>query len=116
MHLWKCSLGLTFDLYRNVRRGDETMWKRLALLWTVVRGDARLLWRALKHPHSPRWLKPAAVALVAYLFWPVDLISDLIPVLGLVDDIVLIPLAIRFLLDRLPPAVRTDIASGTVGA
>ena len=33
------------------------MWKRLALLWTVVRGDARKLWRALRHPASPGWLK-----------------------------------------------------------
>ncbi len=84
--------------------------KRFSVLWSVVRGDARLLWRALRHPQAPGWLKPAALALVAYLIWPVDLIPDFIPVLGVMDDIVLIPLAIRFLLGKLPGALRADIA------
>ena len=85
------------------------MWKRLSLLWTVVRGDARLLWRALRHPQAPGWLKPAALLLVVYVISPIDFIPDVIPVLGVMDDIVLIPLAIRFLLDRLPAALRADI-------
>lgn len=84
--------------------------KRLSLLWSVVRGDARLLWRALKHPMAPVWLKPAALALVAYMIWPLDFIPDFVPVLGMLDDVVLIPLAIRFLLDRLPVSLRADIA------
>ena len=85
--------------------------KRLSILWSVVRGDARLLWRALRHPQAPAWLKPAALALAAYLIWPVDLIPDFIPIIGMMDDIVLIPLAIRFLLDRLPGALRADITT-----
>ncbi len=84
------------------------MWKRLAILWTAVRGDLRVFWHALRHPASPAWLKLAAVGLLAYLLVPTDLIPDLIPVLGLVDDVVLLPLAIRWLLRRLPPQVRAD--------
>ena len=87
----------------------KMLLKRLSLLWSVVRGDARLLWRAVRHPHAPGWLKPAALALVAYLIWPVDLIPDFIPFVGVMDDIVLIPLAIRFLLSRLPGPLRADI-------
>ena len=86
------------------------MWKRLSVLWTVVRGDARLLWRALRHPHSPGWLKLGTLAIVAYVLWPVDLIPDFIPFLGAVDDIVLVPLAIRFLLDRLPVTLRSELS------
>ncbi|MBX3635110.1 MAG: DUF1232 domain-containing protein [Rubrivivax sp.] len=85
------------------------MLKRLSLLWTLVRGDARVLWRALRHPASPRWLKPAVALLALYLVWPADLVPDLIPVLGLADDLVLIPLAVRFLLNRLPPALRAEL-------
>ena len=85
------------------------MWKRLSLLWTVVRGDARLLWLALKHPLSPGWLKPAVALMVIYVVSPVDLIPDVIPILGLMDDVVLVPLAIRFVLKRLPARVRADI-------
>lgn len=94
------------------------MWKRLSVLWTVVRGDARLLWRALRHPQAPGWLKLAALAIVAYVIWPIDLIPEFLPVIGVVDDIVLVPLAIRFLLDRLPAALRADISppiSGPAG-
>lgn len=83
--------------------------RRLALLWSVVRGDARLLWRALRHPQAPRWLKLGTLAIVAYVLWPVDLIPDFIPLLGWADDAVLVPLAIRFLLQRLPPGLRAQV-------
>lgn len=91
------------------------MLKRLTLLWTVLRGDALQLWRALRHPLQPRWLKPAVGLMLLYLLSPIDLLPDFIPVLGLVDDLVLLPLAMRFLLRRLPPAVRADIGHGQRG-
>lgn len=86
------------------------MWKRLSVLWTVVQGDARQLWRALRHPASPGWLKAAVALMVIYVVSPVDLLPDVIPMLGLLDDVVLVPLAMRFVLQRLPAAVRADIA------
>ena len=46
------------------------MWKRLSLLWSVIRGDARLLWFALRHPLAPRWLKPAVAGVALYLLSP----------------------------------------------
>jgi uncharacterized membrane protein YkvA (DUF1232 family) len=82
------------------------MWKRLVRLWAVVRGDARLLWFALQHPQAPLWLKAGCIGLVAYLLSPVDLIPDVIPLLGLVDDLVLVPLAMRWLLRLLPAHIR----------
>jgi uncharacterized membrane protein YkvA (DUF1232 family) len=90
------------------------MGKRLLLLWTLLRGDARRLWLALRHPASPTWLKWAVAGLALYLVSPVDLLPDFIPPLGMVDDLVLIPLAIRALLNRLPPNVRADIDGRTV--
>lgn len=74
------------------------MWKRLTLLWTLVRGDARRLWSAVRHPAAPAWLKVGTALIVLYVLSPVDLIPDFIPVLGVMDDIVLVPLAVRFLL------------------
>ena len=78
------------------------MFKRLALLWTLVRGDARRLWLALRHPAAPGWLKLGTALIALYLFSPIDLIPDFLPVIGIVDDLVLVPLAIRWLLNRLP--------------
>ena len=40
------------------------MFKRLTVLWTVVRGDARQLWFALRHPAAPAWLKWGTAAIV----------------------------------------------------
>jgi uncharacterized membrane protein YkvA (DUF1232 family) len=85
------------------------MWKRLALLWTIVRGDAKLLWRALRHPLAPGWLKAGTALIVLYVLSPIDFVPDVVPFLGVVDDVVLVPLAIRWLLKRLPAAVAADI-------
>ena len=92
------------------------MGKRLLLLWTLVRGDALRLWRALRHPASPGWLKWAVAGLVLYLLSPVDLLPDFIPLLGLVDDLVLIPPAIRARQNRLPPHLKADLDGRTVNA
>ena len=79
------------------------------MLWTVVRGDARRLWFAVRHPAAPSWLKVASGLMVLYVISPIDLIPDAIPILGLVDDIVLVPLAMRWLLQRLPAGLASEV-------
>ena len=86
------------------------MWKRLSVLWSVLRGDARLLWFALRHPSAPGWLKPSLALVALYLVSPIDLLPDVLPVVGVVDDLVLIPLALAFIVRRLPPDLRADFA------
>ena len=81
------------------------MLKRLSALWTLVRRDGRLLWYALHHPDAPGWLKPATLGLVLYAISPIDLIPDFIPGIGMVDDVVLIPLAVHWMLKLLPPHI-----------
>ena len=85
------------------------MWKRLSVVWSLVKGDAKMLWYALQHPQAPSWLKWGTAGVVLYLVSPIDLIPDVIPVLGALDDIVLVPLAIRWLLKNLPESIRQDI-------
>ncbi len=81
------------------------MFKRLTVLWSVVRGDARQLWFALRHPAAPGWLKVGTALIALYLLSPVDIVPDWLPVIGVIDDLVLVPLAIRWLLRRLPPEI-----------
>ena len=88
------------------------MFKRISLLWSLVKGDARLLWRAVRHPQAPGWLKLGTLGIALYLLSPIDVIPDVIPFIGVLDDIVLVPLAIRFLLDRLPAHLRAEIDAG----
>lgn len=85
------------------------MFKRLSLLWTLVRGDLRKWWWALRDPRAPSWLKWATAGMVLYLISPVDLLPDAIPFFGVLDDVVILPLAIRWLLSKLPPGLRADL-------
>jgi uncharacterized membrane protein YkvA (DUF1232 family) len=87
------------------------LFKRLTLLWSVLRGDARTLWFALRHPGAPGWLKLGTALIVLYVISPIDLIPDFIPGIGLLDDMVLVPLAIRFLLNRLPAHIAQAAAA-----
>ena len=89
---------------------NQAMWKRVAVIWTLVKVDARHLWRALRHPLTPSWLKWGTAGIVLYLVSPIDLIPDVIPFLGVMDDIILVPLAMRWLLKKLPQRVLQDIA------
>ena len=85
------------------------MWKRLSMLWVLVKGDARRLWYALRHRDAPGWLKLGTGLLLLYLVSPIDLIPEAaVPFLGVVDDLVLIPAAIRWMLNRLPTHVLAD--------
>ncbi|MBL0422197.1 DUF1232 domain-containing protein [Ramlibacter sp. AW1] len=84
------------------------MWKRVTLLWTLVRGDARRLWFALRHPAAPGWLKIGTGLIALYLLSPIDLVPDVLPFIGVVDDLVLVPLAIRWLLNQLPAEIVRD--------
>ena len=61
------------------------MWKRLTLIWSLVRGDAKVAWHAFRHPHAPGWFRAGVIGLGLYLFSPVDLIPDILPLLGLAD-------------------------------
>jgi uncharacterized membrane protein YkvA (DUF1232 family) len=60
------------------------------------------LWKLFKHPRTPRAAKWVAIAVLAYAVSPIDLIPDFIPVLGLLDDLILIPLGVALVV-RLTP-------------
>ena len=82
------------------------MWKRLSMIWLVGKGDAKRLWYALQHPQAPGWLKAGTALVLLYLVSPIDLIPDVVPIFGVVDDLVIVPMAIRWLLGRLPEHIR----------
>ena len=60
------------------------------------------LWKLFKHPQTPRSAKFLAIAVLAYAVSPIDLIPDFIPVLGLLDDLILLPLGVALVV-RLTP-------------
>ena len=60
------------------------------------------LWRLFKHPQTPRAAKWLAIAVLAYAVSPIDLIPDFIPVIGLLDDLVLVPLGVAMVIKLTP--------------
>lgn len=67
-----------------------------------------VLYLAYKDPRVSWPAKLFAVCVVAYAFSPIDLIPDFIPVLGFLDDLILVPLGIALALKMIPPAVIED--------
>ena len=61
-----------------------------------------------KDPRSPWYAKLVAMLVVAYAFSPIDLIPDFIPVLGYLDDLIIVPLGIIFALKLIPPYIVED--------
>ena len=60
------------------------------------------LWHAFWAPQTPLYLKVATLMVVAYVLSPIDLIPDVLPILGLIDDVILVPFAVHWIVSRLP--------------
>lgn len=69
------------------------------------RKEVVVLWRALFEPTTPMSLKLAVLGAALYLLSPMDLLPDVIPVLGWVDDIILVPMMVSWIVSRLPKPV-----------
>lgn len=63
------------------------------------------LWKLFRHPDTPRAPKWVAIAVLAYAVSPIDLIPDFIPVLGMLDDLILLPLGIALAVKLTPDAL-----------
>ena len=74
----------------------------------TLKQDVYAVYLACKDPRVPRHVQILALIIVGYAFSPIDLIPDFIPVLGYLDDMILIPLGIALLIKMIPPAVMQD--------
>ncbi|MGE7673147.1 YkvA family protein [Lysinibacillus sp. NPDC094403] len=67
-----------------------------------------VLYLSYKDPRTPWYAKLVAMFVVAYAFSPIDLIPDFIPVIGYLDDLIIVPLGIILALKLIPPHVIED--------
>jgi uncharacterized membrane protein YkvA (DUF1232 family) len=76
-----------------------------------LKGEVIALYLAARHPGTPWYAKLFLAAIVAYALSPIDLIPDFIPVLGLVDEIILLPFAILLAVKMIPAGVMAECRS-----
>jgi uncharacterized membrane protein YkvA (DUF1232 family) len=82
--------------------------KRLKAWAKRIKRDALALWFARIHPRTPRLAKALGIFVVAYALSPIDLIPDFIPVLGYLDDVILLPTLIWLAVRMLPIEVLAE--------
>ena len=79
-----------------------------------IKADVIALWIAARDRRTPWYAKAVAAAVAAYALSPIDLIPDFIPVLGYLDDLLIVPLgimlAVRLIPDDLMAEFRTEAA------
>jgi uncharacterized membrane protein YkvA (DUF1232 family) len=66
------------------------------------------LYLAARHAQTPWYAKLVVAGIVAYALSPIDLIPDFVPILGYLDDLVLIPVGIAFAMRLIPPSVMIE--------
>ena len=94
-------------LFERARR-SEAVRAFLDLPW---RGRAKLMWRLMRCRRVPLRAKFILPALVLYLMFPIDIVPDFIPVLGHVDDVLVIILAFWAFARLVPPGVVAEEAA-----
>lgn len=78
---------------------DLRVWAR------SLKRDVHAVWLAAHDPRTPWYAKALALAVAGYALSPIDLIPDFIPVLGFLDDLILVPAGLWLVLRLIPPEV-----------
>jgi uncharacterized membrane protein YkvA (DUF1232 family) len=84
-------------------------WKQRA---RRLKAESYALYLAYRDPRVPWYARLLAAAVVGYAFCPIDLIPDVVPVLGYLDDLLLVPLGIWLALKLIPPEVMAEAREG----
>ena len=78
------------------------MFDRIKSWALTLKRDAYAVYLAARSPNTPWYVKVLAIVVAAYAFSPIDLIPDFIPVLGYLDDLILVPLGIWLVVWLIP--------------
>src|SRR5215471_1499520 len=102
----RCQFGTRVQL--TIRSDGILMfenWKQWAL---IIKRDAHALYLTARDPRVPWYAKVLAIAVAAYALSPINLIPDFVPVLGYVDDLIIVPAGIALVVRLVPPEIMTQ--------
>lgn len=85
-----------------------TLVRRLRARARTLKRELYALYLAMRDPRTPWHARAVAVAVLAYALSPIDLIPDFIPVIGLLDDLILVPFGIALALRLIPAPVMAE--------
>jgi uncharacterized membrane protein YkvA (DUF1232 family) len=78
--------------------------------------DVHAVYLAARDPRTPWYAKALAVCVAGYALSPIDLIPDFVPVLGYLDDVVIVPLGILAMVKLIPPGVMAESRAAALAA
>ena len=84
------------------------MLARLTEWARALKRDVHAIWLAARDPRVPWYAKAVAGCVAAYALSPIDLIPDFIPVLGYLDDLIIVPLGILLVVALVPPGIMAE--------
>lgn len=82
--------------------------KKLKEKGRELKSNVFLLYRSSRDPRMPLRVKILALLIVAYIISPIDIIPDFIPVLGLLDEVILVPIFLTFTVSLIPDEIRQE--------
>src|ERR671930_828538 len=74
----------------------------------IVKRDAHAVYLAARDPRVPWYAKALAICVAGYALSPIDLIPDFVPILGYVDDVIIVPLGILIVVKLIPPEIMAE--------
>jgi uncharacterized membrane protein YkvA (DUF1232 family) len=84
------------------------VWRRIKDWARAIRRDVHALWLAGRDPRVPWYAKAFALLIAAYALSPIDLIPDFVPILGYLDEVILLPPAILLAVKLVPPELMAE--------
>jgi uncharacterized membrane protein YkvA (DUF1232 family) len=84
------------------------MFEQLKSHARALKNETLAVYLAAKDPRTPWYAKAIAICTVAYAFSPIDLIPDFVPILGYLDDLIIVPLGIALAIRLIPAEVLED--------
>jgi uncharacterized membrane protein YkvA (DUF1232 family) len=92
----------------NDNRKATGILARLRRWARAIKQDVVALYIAARDPRIPWYVKLAAAAIAAYALSPIDLIPDFIPILGYLDELIVLPIAISLVIKMIPGSLMAE--------